>query len=74
MPNNFFSANITKNDQKHANLCRTVHAKQHFLMRNHFEKAKFLEFGIKNANVTTLGLAYNACFPCSFTPFVSTMT
>jgi len=32
-----------------------VHAKQHFLMPNHLlNKAKFLEFDMKYANLTTL--------------------
>jgi len=33
-----------------------VHAKHHFFMPNHFEKAKFLEFGLENANLATLRL------------------
>ena len=31
-----------------------VHAKHHFFMPNNFKKAKFLEFGLKNANLATV--------------------
>ena len=44
--------------QKNAN--HDVHVKHHFFLPNHLKKAKYLEFGLKNAKLVTLLLT--SCF------------
>jgi len=39
-----------------------AHGKHHFFMPKNFKKAKFLEFGYKNANLATLFLVHHTLF------------